>query len=154
MNYAGRPVRPSLRSLASFNLLSALERDGICSAAASPEVEGSDLQAVEELSGGASAEASAVGVGEDLLERVLEGSWVGDARQRADGSCLGAASAMVVTEGVAGDGGTAAGLSIGAARGAAAGGVGVSQHGTGEVALGGVDPPGGGGGIDPVDPVF
>ena len=111
------------------------------------------MQPEEELSGGAGTEASAVGVGQDLLERLLERDTIGDARKRADGSVLGATGAMVVAEGVAGDGGTAAGLSVGAAGGATAGGVGVSQHGTGEVALGGVGTPGGGGGIDPVDPV-
>ncbi len=57
------------------------------------------MQPVEKLSSGAGAEASAVGVGQDLLERALERDRIGDTRQSADGRSLGAAAAVVVADG-------------------------------------------------------
>ena len=110
------------------------------------------MQPIEKLSGGAGAKASAVGVGQDLLERALERDRVGDTRQRADGSGLGAASAVVVAEGVAADGGTATGLPVGAARSAAPGGVGEFQMGTGNPGNVGLGVGVWCGGIDPRDP--
>ena len=118
------------------------------------------MQPVEELSGGAGAEASAVGVGQDLLERALERDRIGDTGQRADGSAFRGLPLVVVAEALAAEGGAAATASIGVPESAPGGCHRQAEPGAGNVGRvrdelrtrrDGLDPGGGGGGIDSRD---
>ena len=77
---------------------------------------GDDLEAVEELSGGAGAELARIKVGQDLLERGLERCRIGDPGQGVDGGGFGGLALVVITESPATEGGAAAAASIGMAE--------------------------------------
>ena len=73
---------------------------------------GGHLEAEEELSGGAGAEASGIEVGQDLLERGLERGRAGYSGQGADGGGFGHPALVVVAEALTAEGGAAAAAAV------------------------------------------